>query len=107
MRVFDFFSGGGCFSTTASELEGVEAALGVDNWSVALSTYRRNPHGGRKLPEKWAALRLPLEQGGEAVHAHFRFGHYRRNTARPSWQGVPAVWRYVRCLTPMLDRVIP
>ena len=25
MRVFDFFAGGGCFSTAASELEGVEA----------------------------------------------------------------------------------
>ena len=35
------------------------------------------------------------------------FGHYRRNTARPSWQGVPVVPMYVRCLTPMLDRVIP
>ena len=45
MRVFDFFAGGGCFSTAASELEGVEAALGVDNWSVALSTYRRNHPG--------------------------------------------------------------
>ena len=45
VRVFDFFAGGGCFSTAASELEGVEAALGVDNWSVALSTYRRNHPG--------------------------------------------------------------
>ena len=75
MRVFDFFAGGGCFSTAASELEGVEAALGVDNWSVALSTYRRNHPGaaarGTTLPATWAALRLPLEQGGEAVHAHF------------------------------------
>ena len=79
MRVFDFFSGGGCFSTAASELEGVEAALGVDNWSVALSTYRRNHPGaaarGTTLPATWAALRLPpelpLEQGEEAVHAHF------------------------------------
>ena len=65
VRVFDFFSGGGCFSTAASELEGVEAALGVDNWSVALSTYRRNHPGaaarGTTLPATWAALRLPPE----------------------------------------------
>ena len=78
MRVFDFFAGGGCFSTAAAALEGVEVALGVDDWGVALSTFRRNHPGaaarGTTLPATWAALRLPAlapEQDGAAVHAHF------------------------------------
>ena len=76
MRIFDFFAGGGCFSTAAAALEGVEVALGVDDWSVALSTFRRNHPGaaarGTTLPATWAALRLPPERAPpDAVHAHF------------------------------------
>lgn len=59
MRIFDFFAGGGCFSTAAA-LEGVEVALGVDDWSVALSTFWRNHPAaaarGTTLPATWAAL---------------------------------------------------
>ena len=69
MRIFDFFAGGGCFSTAAAALEGVEVALGVDDWGVALSTFRRNHPGaaarGTTLPATWAALRLPLARGLE------------------------------------------
>ena len=76
MRIFDFFAGGGCFSTAAAALEGVEVALGVDDWSVALSTFRRNHPGaaarGTTLPATWAALRLPPARAPpDAVHAHF------------------------------------
>lgn len=77
MRIFDFFAGGGCFSTAAAELAGVEVALGVDDWSVALSTFRRNHPGaaarGTSLPATWAALRVPPERAPEegSVHAHF------------------------------------
>ena len=75
MRVFDFFAGGGCFSIAAAEVAGVEAALGVDDWSVALSAYRRNHPGaaarGTTLPATWAALRVPAVAAADAVHAHF------------------------------------
>ena len=76
MRIFDFFAGGGCFSTAAAALEGVEVALGVDDWGVALSTFRRNHPGaaarGTTLPATWAALRLPPARAPpDAVHAHF------------------------------------
>ena len=78
MRIFDFFAGGGCFSTAAAALEGVEVALGVDDWGVALSTFRRNHPGaaarGTTLPATWAALRLPPARAppdAGAVHAHF------------------------------------
>ena len=75
MRVFDFFAGGGCFSIAAAEVAGVEAALGVDDWSVALSAYRRNHPGaaarGTTLPATWAALRVPAVAAEDAVHAHF------------------------------------
>ena len=76
MRIFDFFAGGGCFSTAAAALEGVEVALGVDDWGVALSTFRRNHPGaaarGTTLPATWAALRLPPARApADAVHAHF------------------------------------
>ena len=76
MRIFDFFAGGGCFSTAAAALEGVEVALGVDDWGVALSTFRRNHPAaaarGTTLPATWAALRLPPARApADAVHAHF------------------------------------
>ena len=76
MRIFDFFAGGGCFSTAVAALEGVEVALGVDDWSVALSTFRRNHPAaaarGTTLPATWAALRLPPARAPpDAVHAHF------------------------------------
>ena len=76
MRIFDFFAGGGCFSTAAAALEGVEVALGVDDWSVALGCFRRNHPGaaarGTTLPATWAALRLPPARApADAVHAHF------------------------------------
>ena len=76
MRIFDFFAGGGCFSTAAAALEDVEVALGVDDWGVALSTFRRNHPGaaarGTTLPATWAALRLPPARAPpDAVHAHF------------------------------------
>ena len=76
MRIFDFFAGGGCFSTAAAALEGVEVALGVDDWGVALSTFRRNHPAaaarGTTLPATWAALRLPPARAPpDTVHAHF------------------------------------
>ena len=64
-------------ATAATELAGVEVALGVDDWSVALSTFRRNHPGaaarGTSLPATWAALRVPPERAPEegSVHAHF------------------------------------
>ena len=81
-------------ATAATELAGVEVALGVDDWSVALSTFRRNHPGaaarGTSLPATWAALRVPPERAPEegSVHAHFRpvrggFGLLRPCAGKP------------------------
>jgi len=60
MQVFDFFCGGGCFSTAAGD--DALIAFGVDDWGVAVATFLRNhPRAvarGLSPPPPQPALRL-------------------------------------------------
>ena len=73
IQVYDFFCGGGCFSSAIADEHDVTIAFGVDDWSIACGTFRHNhPHAtvrGLTLPATWAALRPP--HACAALHAHF------------------------------------
>ena len=73
IQVYDFFCGGGCFSSAIADEDDVTIAFGVDDWSIACGTFRHNhPHAtlrGLTLPATWAALRPP--HANAALHAHF------------------------------------
>ena len=63
MRLVSLFCGGGCFSSAAAELEGVEVVLGVDSWGVGVQTFRENHPTARiearTLPCAFTELALP------------------------------------------------
>ena len=78
--MYDFFCGGGCFSTAVAgedageEDAGATVEFGVDHWGVAVATFQRN-HAraavrGVALPATWAALRPPEPLLDAPVHAH-------------------------------------